>query len=82
MFHYMLILYIFYLNAYFYLLVCQSVDIRNTPEGLKNLTDCEVVEGFVQILLIENANSTDYANYSFPKVSSVFLFFFFSLFNP
>ncbi|XP_065577459.1 insulin-like peptide receptor isoform X2 [Artemia franciscana] len=51
--------------------VCQSVDIRNTPEGLKNLTDCEVVEGFVQILLIENANSSDYANYSFPKLREI-----------
>nr|AVT56266.1 insulin receptor 1 [Jadera sanguinolenta] len=35
------------------------------------LKGCHVVEGFVQIVLIDNANETDYANISFPELKEI-----------
>lgn len=51
--------------------VCQSVDVRNSVESFANLRDCEVVEGFVQILLLDRANETSFANISFPKLREI-----------
>lgn len=48
------------------------MDIRNSPENLKKLEGCRVIEGFLQILLIENPNTTDpINNYTFPLLTEV-----------
>lgn len=53
--------------------VCTSRDIRNTPGDLSKLNGCRVVEGFVQITLIDIRNgSTDgYVNQTFPLLIEI-----------
>uniref|UniRef100_A0A6B2ED02 Tyrosine-protein kinase receptor n=1 Tax=Phlebotomus kandelakii TaxID=1109342 RepID=A0A6B2ED02_9DIPT len=53
--------------------VCQSMDIRNNPSQLERLKDCRVIEGFLQIILIERAKGSDkaYENYTFPKLTEI-----------
>lgn len=51
--------------------VCDSVDVRNTPAGLKALHNCTAVEGSVQIVLIENATEKDFAPWSFPELREI-----------
>ncbi|KAK7866791.1 hypothetical protein R5R35_004211 [Gryllus longicercus] len=52
--------------------VCQSVDIRNSVDAFeKRLRGCRVVEGFVQILLIDHADETHFANLSFPELREI-----------
>nr|QIS94309.1 insulin receptor 1a [Pyrrhocoris apterus] len=51
--------------------ICQSTDIRNSVRSFSQLEGCQVVEGFVQIVLIDNANETDYANISFPELKEI-----------
>lgn len=38
---------------------------------LEVLRGCQVVDGFVQIVLIDLANETDFENYSFPELREV-----------
>ncbi|XP_059620313.1 insulin-like receptor isoform X2 [Phlebotomus argentipes] len=53
--------------------VCQSMDIRNHPNQLERLKDCRVIEGFLQILLIDRVRGSDKAfeNYTFPKLTEI-----------
>ncbi|XP_066996033.2 insulin-like peptide receptor [Anabrus simplex] len=52
--------------------VCQSVDVRNSVEAFdRRLRGCEVVEGFVQILLIDHADESSFANLSFPELREI-----------
>ncbi|XP_046628690.1 insulin-like receptor isoform X2 [Neodiprion virginianus] len=51
--------------------VCQSVDVRNSVNQFSRLEGCRVVEGFVQILLIDHANDTSYANLTFPDLVEI-----------
>ncbi|XP_014476872.1 PREDICTED: insulin-like peptide receptor isoform X2 [Dinoponera quadriceps] len=51
--------------------VCQSIDIRNSVDQFSRLEGCQVVEGFVQILLIDKANQASYANISFPELVEI-----------
>lgn len=51
--------------------VCQSIDVRNTPEELKSLNGCVVVEGFVQIMLIEEPQPSAFDNYTFPLLTEI-----------
>ncbi|XP_012280342.1 insulin-like receptor [Orussus abietinus] len=51
--------------------VCQSVDIRNNVNQFSRLDGCRVVEGFVQILLIDNADDQSYANLTFPNLVEI-----------
>ncbi|XP_017878213.1 insulin-like receptor [Ceratina calcarata] len=52
--------------------VCQSLDIRNNVKNLeKNLRGCRVVEGYVQILLMDNTVSDDFENISFPELKEI-----------
>ena len=51
--------------------VCQSLDIRNNVQNLSKLKGCRTVEGSVQILLIDNAESSEYANISFPELTEI-----------
>uniref|UniRef100_A0A2S2QZE3 Insulin-like peptide receptor n=1 Tax=Sipha flava TaxID=143950 RepID=A0A2S2QZE3_9HEMI len=51
--------------------ICQSKDIRNRAEHLKSLHGCRVIEGFLQIVLIDNANETSYESLSFPELREI-----------
>lgn len=51
--------------------ICQSIDIRNDVGSFKVLKDCRVIEGFLQIVLIENNTETDFENVSFPELREI-----------
>lgn len=51
--------------------MCQSVDVRNSVTQLNSLKGCTVVEGFVQILLIDNADESQFENYTFPNLIEI-----------
>ncbi|XP_015912635.1 insulin-like peptide receptor isoform X2 [Parasteatoda tepidariorum] len=51
--------------------VCLDVDIRNSVSSFSKLENCSVVEGSVQILLIDNAESKDFENMTFPKLKEI-----------
>ncbi|XP_076354454.1 insulin receptor-like isoform X3 [Tachypleus tridentatus] len=51
--------------------VCQNVDIRNSVEQFKKIENCTVVEGFLQIVLIDNGTSKNYENLSFHKLREI-----------
>ncbi|XP_048513218.1 insulin-like receptor [Athalia rosae] len=51
--------------------VCQSVDVRNSVHQFSRLEGCRVVEGFVQILLIDHADDSHYANLTFPDLVEI-----------
>nr|XP_031833558.1 insulin-like receptor [Nomia melanderi] len=51
--------------------VCQSIDIRNSVSQFSKLKGCRLVEGVVQILLIDNAEPAEYANISFPELREI-----------
>jgi hypothetical protein len=43
--------------------VCPSMDIRNDPSYLHQLTNCTVIEGYLQILLIDHAETSSIKTY-------------------
>ncbi|KAI8477824.1 hypothetical protein Bbelb_444420, partial [Branchiostoma belcheri] len=47
---------------------CESMDIRNRVSNLRRLDNCTVIEGYLQILLIDFAEEQDYRGLSFPKL--------------
>lgn len=51
--------------------VCGSIDIRNTVQNFDKLRNCTVVEGHVQIVLIDNGTPKDYENLSFPALREI-----------
>ncbi|XP_018333468.1 insulin-like receptor [Agrilus planipennis] len=51
--------------------ICNSVDIRNSLEHFGQLKGCQVVEGFVQILLFDIVNETLLSNISFPELREI-----------
>ncbi|KAG8185562.1 hypothetical protein JTE90_017566 [Oedothorax gibbosus] len=51
--------------------VCLDVDIRNSVSMFNKLENCSVVEGSVQILLIDHAESKDFENMTFPKLKEI-----------
>ncbi|XP_049298689.1 insulin-like receptor isoform X1 [Anopheles funestus] len=51
--------------------VCSSVDVRNSPQHLERLRDCRVVEGFVQIMLIDKYGNDSFTNYTFPNLTEI-----------
>jgi len=55
----------------FFVAVCQSIDIRNSVTQFSKLKGCRVVEGFVQIILIDRAEQSAYANISFPDLVEI-----------
>ncbi|KAE8618313.1 hypothetical protein XENTR_v10009352 [Xenopus tropicalis] len=48
-----------------------NMDIRNDVRELKQLEDCVVIEGYLQILLISNAKAEDFRNLRFPKLTVI-----------
>ncbi|CAG5095970.1 Similar to InR: Insulin-like receptor (Aedes aegypti) [Cotesia congregata] len=51
--------------------ICQSIDIRNRVSNFEILRDCEVIEGFLQIVLIDNNKESDFEDLSFPKLREI-----------
>ena len=51
--------------------VCQSVDIRNSVAAFQRLSGCRVVEGFVQIVLIDHATESSFSNLTFPELREI-----------
>ncbi|XP_023210808.1 insulin-like peptide receptor isoform X2 [Centruroides sculpturatus] len=51
--------------------VCNNIDIRNSVAHFRKLENCTVVEGYLQILLLDNSDEKDYENLSFPKLREV-----------
>ncbi|PNF35477.1 Insulin-like receptor [Cryptotermes secundus] len=51
--------------------VCQSVDIRNSVAAFRRLSGCRVVEGFVQIVLIDHATESSFSNLTFPELREI-----------
>lgn len=55
--------------------VCKSMDIRNSVEHFAKLENCTVIEGYLQIVLIDHAKTSDYAGLSFPKLREITEYF-------
>ncbi|XP_008551856.1 insulin receptor-related protein [Microplitis demolitor] len=51
--------------------ICQSIDIRNRVRNFEILKDCEIIEGFLQIVLIDNNTEADFEGLSFPKLREI-----------
>lgn len=51
------------------------MDVRNKPEQLKKLSECRVIEGFLEILLIDNQSGESFDNYTFPLLTEITDFF-------
>ncbi|XP_012150893.2 insulin receptor isoform X1 [Megachile rotundata] len=51
--------------------ICQSIDIRNGAWAFGIMKDCHVIEGFLQIVLMENGVEKDFQNISFPNLKEI-----------
>lgn len=51
--------------------VCKSMDIRNNISSFDVLENCTVVEGFVQILLLDNVTEAEFKTISFPRLTEI-----------
>lgn len=51
--------------------ICQSIDIRNTVAYFGMMKGCRVIEGFLQIVLIENDSDQDFQNLQFPELREI-----------
>ncbi|XP_061385952.1 insulin-like receptor isoform X3 [Danaus plexippus] len=51
--------------------ICPSIDIRNHPEQMSKLRDCRVIEGYLNIVLMERATEASFVNVSFPLLREV-----------
>lgn len=51
--------------------VCQSRDIRNTVDMFVELEGCQVIEGVLQIVLIDQGQPWEYDNLTFPELREV-----------
>lgn len=47
------------------------MDIRNSPKSLEKLYGCRVIEGFLQILLMDRYETETFEPYSFPELVEV-----------
>lgn len=51
--------------------ICQSIDVRNSPVQLVKLQNCTVIEGSLQIVLIEKKIPQDFENLTFPNLVEI-----------
>ncbi|XP_074000153.1 insulin-like receptor isoform X2 [Rhodnius prolixus] len=51
--------------------ICPSLDIRNSVEMFSQLKGCRVVEGFVNIVLIDDVSESDFKNITFPELKEI-----------
>ena len=55
----------------FVLAVCGSIDIRNSVDEFRVIENCTVIEGHLEIVLIEHAASEEYDRLHFPKLLEI-----------
>lgn len=51
--------------------ICKSVDVRNSLDAFSKLDNCEVIEGFLQILLFDNVSEGDFLKMQFPLLTEI-----------
>ena len=51
--------------------ICPSIDIRNNVSYFKLLAGCRVIEGFLQIVLIERFDDKDFQKYEFKELREI-----------
>ncbi|XP_044009399.1 insulin receptor-like [Aphidius gifuensis] len=51
--------------------ICNNMDIRNDVKFFDSLYGCRIIEGFLQIVLIENNDSSAFDNITFPKLREI-----------
>lgn len=51
--------------------ICQSIDIRNTVGYFAMMRGCRVIEGFLQIVLLENAPDKEFEDLQFPELREI-----------
>lgn len=51
--------------------VCKSVDVRNSLDAFSKLENCEVIEGFLQILLFDNVSESEFLKIQFPLLTEI-----------
>lgn len=51
--------------------ICGSIDIRNSVTQFSKLKDCRVIEGDLQVVLIQNNTEADFESYSFPNLREI-----------
>lgn len=51
--------------------VCQSMDIRNSVTNLAKLRNCTEIVGYLRIVLMENAEESDFEDYVFPELTHI-----------
>ncbi|XP_012259845.2 insulin-like receptor [Athalia rosae] len=52
--------------------ICPPTDIRNSVDNFNRIKDCVVIEGFLQIVLIDrDVNETTFENVTFPKLREI-----------
>lgn len=68
-------LYHFSSNIFVLSIVCRSMDVRNNLESLEKLKGCRVIEGHLQILLIDNPMKQSFENYTYPLLTEITDFF-------
>jgi insulin receptor len=47
------------------------MDIRNNVDAFRRLSGCRVIEGFIQIVLIDHATESSFANLTFPELREI-----------
>ncbi|XP_033332193.1 insulin receptor isoform X1 [Megalopta genalis] len=51
--------------------VCQSIDIRNNVQYFPVMKGCRVIEGYLQVVLIENSSEAEFQDIQFPELREV-----------
>eukprot|EP00061_Rhincodon_typus_P014987 g42406.t1 len=51
--------------------ICSGMDIRNHVSDLRQLENCTIIEGYLQILLIFNGKAEDFRALRFPKLTVI-----------
>ncbi|XP_075929150.1 insulin-like growth factor 1 receptor isoform X2 [Petromyzon marinus] len=52
-------------------IICSSMDVRNTVSQLKQLENCTIIEGYLQILLIRDPSPSYFRGISFPNLTMI-----------
>lgn len=57
---------------------CDSLDIRTNVTAFEKLRNCNVIAGYLQIVLLENINENDFEHLTFPELTEIthFLLFY------
>lgn len=51
--------------------ICQSIDVRNSVQNFEIMKSCRVIEGYLQVVLIENGSETDFQDIQFSELREV-----------